>query len=58
MPMENETPVNPSTCRQAVTMVFIEDQPWGTLYTPQTGFSRGTFFPDLDKPFMRGSGRS
>ena len=41
-------------CRQALTLVFIEDQTFENLYDAQTAFTRGTLFKDLDKPLMEG----
>lgn len=43
------------SCRQALTLVFIEDQEFENIYTADTAFVRGTLFKDLDKPF-KGSG--
>ncbi len=37
-------------CRQASTLVFIENQEIDSLYEPDTAFGRGTVFPELDKP--------
>ena len=51
--MLNET--NKDGCRQALTLVFIENQEFENIYTAETAFMRGTLFKDLDKPF-KGSG--
>ncbi|MBR2043374.1 MAG: spore coat associated protein CotJA [Clostridia bacterium] len=41
-------------CRQALTLVFIENQAVGEIYEPESGFNRGTAFPALDKPWCPG----
>lgn len=41
-------------CRQALTLVFIENQEIEQVYEPDTAFTRGTAFPNLDKPFCPG----
>lgn len=41
-------------CRQALTLVFIENQAFENLYDAQTAFTNGTLFKDLDKPLMEG----
>ncbi len=46
-----------SDCKQALTLVFIEDQEFENLYDAQTAFSRGTLFEDLDKPLKAGEMR-
>ena len=33
-------------------MAFVPFQPWQNLYEPEVGFTRGTIFVDLDKPFI------
>lgn len=48
--MEREGMVDTS-CRQALTLVFIENQDINEIYEPETGFVRGTAFPELDKPW-------
>ncbi|MDP4108656.1 MAG: spore coat associated protein CotJA [Bacillota bacterium] len=35
-----------------LTMAYVPDQQWDKTYEPDTGLSRGTIFPELDKPFM------
>lgn len=40
-----------TACRQALTLVFIENQEVGEIYEPDTAFDRGTAFPELDKPW-------
>ena len=40
-----------NACRQALTLVFIENQTFGEMYEPEVGFFRGTAFPELDKPW-------
>lgn len=49
--------MNTTDCRQALALVFIEDQVFENLYDAQTAFSRGTLFKDLDKPLMVGGGK-
>lgn len=49
--MLNNTENRPDDCRQALTLVFIEDQEFQNIYTAETAFLRGTLFKDLDKPF-------
>lgn len=44
-------------CKQALTLVFIENQDVGEIYEPETGFVRGTAFPELDKPLCVGGDR-
>ena len=41
-------------CMQALTLVFIENQEIEQVYEPDTAFTRGTAFPNLDKPFCSG----
>ena len=41
-------------CKQALTLVFIENQTLEQVYEPETAFVRGTAFPDLDKPLCVG----
>ncbi|MEE0945933.1 MAG: spore coat associated protein CotJA [Acutalibacteraceae bacterium] len=43
-----------SSCKQALTLVFIENQVLEQVYEPDTAFKRGTAFPELDKPFCPG----
>lgn len=43
-----------TSCRQALTLVFIENQEVGEIYEPDTAFCRGTAFPELDKPWHPG----
>lgn len=35
-----------------LTMAFINMQPLDNVYECEEGFSRGTIFPNIDKPFM------
>lgn len=37
-----------------VGMAYVPWQTWGNVYEPCKGFSRGTIFPELDKPFEGG----
>ena len=41
-------------CMQSLTLVFIENQEIEQVYEPDTAFTRGTAFPNLDKPFCPG----
>lgn len=41
-------------CMQALTLVFIENQEIEQVYETDTAFTRGTAFPNLDKPFCPG----
>lgn len=41
---------NKSECRQALTLVFIEDQSFDSIYDVEDAFVRGTAFPELYKP--------
>ena len=43
-----------NSCRQALTLVFIENQVIEQVYEPDTAFIRGTAFPELDKPLCVG----
>ena len=36
----------------ALAMAYVPRQKWADLYQPDVGFSRGTIFPALDKPFI------
>ena len=51
------TDMQNSDCKQALTLVFIEDQVFENLYDAQTAFTRGTLFEDLDKPLKVGDMR-
>ncbi|HIS57243.1 MAG: spore coat associated protein CotJA [Lachnospiraceae bacterium] len=35
-----------------IGMAYVPRQKFGNLYDWETGFSQGTIFADLDKPFM------
>ncbi|MBR7071739.1 MAG: spore coat associated protein CotJA [Clostridia bacterium] len=52
MPSERPTPT-PDT-DDILTMAFVNMQPFGKIYNPEPAFRRGTLYPDLDKPFLRG----
>ena len=41
-------------CKNPLTMVFINVQPFGRVYDTEEAFENGTLFPDLNKPFMGG----
>lgn len=38
----------------ALAMAYVPWQQWGEVYPLNTGLSRGTIFPELDKPFFKG----
>lgn len=37
-----------------LAMAYVPMQSWGETYTPEKALCRGTIFPALDLPFMRG----
>ncbi|MCQ2448585.1 MAG: spore coat associated protein CotJA [Clostridia bacterium] len=37
-----------------LTMAFVNMQPFSDVYEPETGYTKGTIFPDLDKPLLVG----
>ena len=39
-----------------VAMAYVPWQQWGNVYTVEEAYSKGTLFPDLDKPFLAGGG--
>ncbi len=39
---------------QVLAMAYIPMQEMASVYEPETGWHRGTIFPELDKPFMAG----
>lgn len=43
-----------TSCKQALALVFIENQDIEQVYEPETAFCRGTAFPELDKPWCPG----
>ena len=40
-----------------LTMAFVNMQPLDNVYSLEEGFTRGTIFPNLDKPFKGGKKR-
>lgn len=52
--MRDVVDMEDNSCRQALALVFIENQVIDSLYEPDTAFSRGTAFPELDKPLKVG----
>lgn len=36
----------------SLAMAYVPVQCWEQIYEPDTGLTRGTIFPDLDKPFI------
>ena len=39
---------------QVLTMAFVNMQPMGDVYSPESALRAGTLFPDIDKPFRIG----
>ena len=37
-----------------LAMAYVLSQKLDTVYEPENGFSRGTIFPELDKPLLVG----
>lgn len=37
-----------------LAMAYVPMQSWGETYTPEKALCRGTLFPALDLPFLRG----
>lgn len=35
----------------ALAIAYVRWQEFGDVYEPEDGFTRGTIFPELDKPF-------
>ncbi len=46
--------INNTNDRGVLTMAFVNMQPLTAVYDTDTGFSKGTIFPNLDKPFTAG----
>ncbi len=42
------------TCQMALAMAYVKSQPFENVYSAEDGFSRGTIFADLDKPYEGG----
>ena len=40
--------------QQVVAMAYVPIQEMASVYETETGWHRGTIFPELDKPFMAG----
>ncbi len=40
--------------KDILTMAFVNIQPLNAVYDVDTGFTKGTIFPNLDKPFLAG----
>ena len=58
---ENEMPnsqaeENFMPLERPLAMVYSPRQSWRELYDPEMGFTKGTLFKELDKPFMGGGG--
>lgn len=43
--------VTPLPANPVVAMSYVPFQQFGTTYSAEKGFDRGTIFPELDKPF-------
>ena len=41
-------------CGMALAMAYVRSQPFENIYSAEDGFSRGTIFADLDKPYEGG----
>lgn len=41
----------PNLSEYPLAMVYVPDQIWRNVYSPDEGLSRGTLFAELDKPF-------
>ena len=41
-------------CGMALAMSYVRPQPFENIYSAEDGFSRGTIFADLDKPYEGG----
>ncbi len=62
---ENKGCINGDFCLKApknrndgiLTMAFVDMQPLDTVYSLSEGFSNGTIFPNLNKPFFGGKAR-
>ena len=54
--MQNNTVGRGASCYPSAAMVYSPMQTWGELFEPDVALWRGTLFPELDKPFMRGAG--
>lgn len=62
---ENKSCENDNFCQDApqnrndgiLTMAFVDMQPLESVYSLSEGFSNGTLFPNLDKPFLGGRAR-
>ena len=57
VPQDTPTPQCPATKSRLpedmpIAMAYVPVQFWEKPYDPQTGLSRGTIFPSLDKPFI------
>ncbi len=52
---DRESPNTLEACAaMVVAMAYVPWQQLETVYEPEQGFSRGTIFPELDKPLMVG----
>lgn len=43
-----------NACDMALAMAYVRSQPFENIYSAEDGFSRGTIFADLDKPYEGG----
>lgn len=39
---------------EVLTMAFVNMQPLGEVYSPESALKAGTLFPDIDKPLRVG----
>ncbi len=46
--------INNTNDRDVLTMAFVNMQPLTSVYDTDTGFLKGTIFPNLDKPLKVG----
>lgn len=51
----NTSPFPPQT---PLGMAYVPFQQWGSVYEINDAFPKGTLFPELDFPFMRGGSGS
>ena len=49
-----QRPESGDACNMVLAMAYVKDQPFENIYSAEDGFSRGTIFADLDKPYEGG----
>lgn len=47
----NHLAKTPFPADPALAIAYVQWQQLGNVYEPEEGYSHGTIFPDLDKPF-------